>query len=494
MVSQKKLTWVVVGLIILLGMFLRLYRLQETVMFQGDQGRDAILVKNLIINGNIPLLGPVTSVGNMYLGPFYYYFMAPWLRLTYPNPIGPAYGVALVSILTLPLVYIFGKKMMGVKASIAALLLFSLTDPLILYSRFSWNPNLAPTVSLVIIWCLYKMLHDHKPVYLIYTSIAFSLLTQLHYLALTMGLVIALLTAYGFMVFRNERRAIIKYALLGLFIYLISWTPLIVFDWSHQGLIHKGFVNFFNSNEQHIQPAIKILTTIKEVEGRALMLMSQMFGSQIYWLDRVMVYGSLLLVIYWWKIKLWSMQRDTGFLIVFVGLLVTVTSVAFYRGTIFDHYLLFALPMAIYYWGFILGKIWEVNRIAKLAVMGVLGLFCGYNLSHATTFTPAAPSINNFKMISDTIYPQLKNMPYNLTLLSESNDYKGMNYRYFLNTTSHPPLSPDDYTTLKQLVVIDEIHTNNPLAVNIFEIKAPGLTKLKNYYSVPNGPDIYIYE
>src|SRR4030042_6610505 len=105
MVKQKKITTSLVIGIILVGAFLRLYRLPETVMFQGDQGRDAIVVKRLIKNADWVLLGPVTSVGNMYLGPFYYYFMAPWLWLTYPNPIGPAYGVALVSILTLPLLY-----------------------------------------------------------------------------------------------------------------------------------------------------------------------------------------------------------------------------------------------------------------------------------------------------------------------------------------------------------------------------------------------------
>ena len=69
-------------LILAVAIFLRFYNLKNTMMFQGDQGRDAMVVANIFKNLDPVFIGPVTSIGNMYLGPFYYYFMLPFLFLS----------------------------------------------------------------------------------------------------------------------------------------------------------------------------------------------------------------------------------------------------------------------------------------------------------------------------------------------------------------------------------------------------------------------------
>src|SRR5690606_24275698 len=82
--------------IVVVGAGLRLYNLPHTAQFLGDQGRDALIVSRIFKEGDLVFIGPVTSVGNMYLGPLYYYFMLPFLWLSYPSPLGPAYGVAIL--------------------------------------------------------------------------------------------------------------------------------------------------------------------------------------------------------------------------------------------------------------------------------------------------------------------------------------------------------------------------------------------------------------
>ena len=49
--------------------------------FLGAEGRDVIIVRTLLVKADPILIGPGTSVGGMYLGPLYYYFMAPFLLL-----------------------------------------------------------------------------------------------------------------------------------------------------------------------------------------------------------------------------------------------------------------------------------------------------------------------------------------------------------------------------------------------------------------------------
>ena len=183
---RKHFTWpelFSLSIIISVGSFLRLYRIPETLQFLGDQGRDAIVVKE-ILQGDFTLLGPVTSVGNMYLGPFYYYFMAPFSALTYPNPIGPAYGVALMGILTIVLVYYFVRKIFDRNTAIVSALVYAAMNQAVFFSRFSWNPNIAPIFGLIIFYSIYKTLEEKNYKYLVLAYFSFGLIIQLHYLAL----------------------------------------------------------------------------------------------------------------------------------------------------------------------------------------------------------------------------------------------------------------------------------------------------------------------
>src|SRR3989304_699109 len=85
--------WILISSLII-GVFLLFYRLENFVTFLGDQGRDAIVVKRILTGEHLPAIGAPTSVGQVYLGPFYYYFITPWLALFNFDPAGLAFGVA----------------------------------------------------------------------------------------------------------------------------------------------------------------------------------------------------------------------------------------------------------------------------------------------------------------------------------------------------------------------------------------------------------------
>ena len=73
------------------AVFLRFYRLEELATFLGDQGRDAIILKRIIAFEHFPAIGAPSSLGQIYLGPFYYYLTAPFLLLFNFNPVGPVF-------------------------------------------------------------------------------------------------------------------------------------------------------------------------------------------------------------------------------------------------------------------------------------------------------------------------------------------------------------------------------------------------------------------
>ena len=70
---------VLIVLILLLAAYLRLYNISGYMTFLGDEGRDVLVVKRMIVDHKWTLLGPTASVGGFFLGPIYYYFMLPFL-------------------------------------------------------------------------------------------------------------------------------------------------------------------------------------------------------------------------------------------------------------------------------------------------------------------------------------------------------------------------------------------------------------------------------
>src|SRR3990167_9969440 len=132
-IQNSKVKIILLG-ILALAAALRLYRIGDYMNFLGDEGRDALVVYN-ILHGKLTLLGPTSSVGGFFLGPIYYYFMAPFLLLFNYNPVGPAVMVALIGIATTYLLYKICEIFFNRKVAIFAALLYSISPLIFSYSR-----------------------------------------------------------------------------------------------------------------------------------------------------------------------------------------------------------------------------------------------------------------------------------------------------------------------------------------------------------------------
>src|SRR6185437_4154896 len=184
-------------LILLLAAFLRLYRIQDYMTFLGDEGRDVLVVWN-ILHGHPTLLGPTASVGGFFLGPIYYYFMTPFLWLFNYNPVGPAVMVALCGIATVWLVFFVARAFFSTKAALIAASLYAVSPLVIAYSRSSWNPNLLPFFSLLTLYFVYKGIKNNNFWDFLFSGISIGIALQLHYLTTFLGVVVISFSLIGF--------------------------------------------------------------------------------------------------------------------------------------------------------------------------------------------------------------------------------------------------------------------------------------------------------
>jgi len=156
-IKENRFEFFLLVSILLVSSYLRLYRISEYMTFLGDEGRDVIVVRRLLVDLDLILVGPGTSIGNMYLGPLYYYLMAPFLLIANFSPVGPAMMIALLGIATTFFVWKVSREWFGGLAAIVASTLYTVSPVVINYSRSSWNPNIMPFFALLSIYSIWKV-------------------------------------------------------------------------------------------------------------------------------------------------------------------------------------------------------------------------------------------------------------------------------------------------------------------------------------------------
>ncbi len=216
--------------------------------FLSDQGRDAIIVKRIVTFEHWPAIGAPTSVGHIFLGPFYYYLIAPFLFFSRLDPVGMAVGMAVISLIGLLLCYLIVLKEFGRAVANTFLGLAVFSAVLVEYSRFSWNPNPLPYFAFIALYTWHRALINHSMKWAILSGSVFALALQLHYLANLLAPTMIIM--YLFTLLRSKKR---KKHLLTLLCYLLGVvvfsSPLILFDLKHGFLNSKSFLALFSKTE-----------------------------------------------------------------------------------------------------------------------------------------------------------------------------------------------------------------------------------------------------
>lgn len=494
----KRQWWVVA--VVCAAAFLRFYNLEDSVQFLGDQGRDALVVSKIFRQSDPVFIGPVTSVGNMYLGPFYYYFMLPFLWLTYPSPMGPVYAVAFIGVLTVFLVYKLGKEIVGEKAALIAMTLFAFSSAAVAQARFSWNPNLAPFFSIVMVWAVYRA-YKQSAWYWILVALCSALLVQLHYvtlLAVAAAGSIALLQALN--VFGKKstdlkvKRTFVLATVVSLAVVALTVVPLVLFDSKHGWLNYQAFLKMFQSEDNftHISQSGRLVTALFEMHGRSMHIMAETIIGKQRGLNTLFV-----ILLAWLSIRLLLQKKKRtlvfGQTLILWFVFVGIVGTAFYQHTVFDHYIAYLFPLSSLMLGFLAVKLLKFRVVGPL----ITGIFVFMFIQWNSTRYPigdASWKLSDISRTSDTIAARVKpGEKYNIVLLSETGDIDAQNYRYFLTATDTPPVEIEQRGEVETLFIINEDRVL-PKVVDspIYEIVVFPNKQPSEVYEVLNGPEITV--
>ncbi len=484
------------GLILLSAIFLRFYNLENSLMFQGDQGRDAMVVSSIFKDLDPVFIGPVTSIGNMYLGPFYYYFMLPFLFLSYPSPMGPVYGVAAVSVLTVFLFFKIVEKIFKSKTAYLATIFFTFSAGVVNLARFSWNPNLAPFFSLLMFYFTYLAWQKNSK-YWILTALCFGILIQLHYVTLLAlsgaGLVLLI------QIFEKDKnkQKLLKHVLLAISVFILTLAPLMLFDYKHDFLNAKSFANIFTKEEsfnlekkasrQKTSVVYKFFTLdLKDKASKIIFEPS--FGVNKF--NHPFLFFALLISLIYLVRKKFKLEK--GEIVLLAFLLPGIVGVSLYQHQVYEHYIAYLFPFVYIFYGLFFAKF--KNKWLMLAMLLPFLTFYIFNNWSRYNLKDNGWKLSDLEKTSQAIYQRvLPGEKYNIVLLSESKDLYGMNYRYFLSTKENEPVKIEDHHLAQKLFIINEEKVEkNVLDSLIYEIVVFPSKNVTEVFQIENGPEITV--
>jgi hypothetical protein len=186
----------VLAALLLLAAGLRFVALPERGQWDADQGRDLLVLRSLVVDGVMPLVGPVTSVGGLHHGAAYFYLLAPVAALGGLDPGVIVMLFAVAGVATVGLVWWLARSVGGPMAGLVAGLLVAVSPTAIAASVTIWNPNLVAPAAALALATAWRAWTSRRPRWWVLAVAATGLTVQLHVVAAVLAVpVVGLLIA-----------------------------------------------------------------------------------------------------------------------------------------------------------------------------------------------------------------------------------------------------------------------------------------------------------
>ncbi len=478
---------IIILIVIAVGAFLRLYKIDQFMTFLGDEGRDVIIVRRLLVYGDPILIGPGTSIGNMYLGPLYYYMMAPALLLANFSPVGPAVQIALLGVVTILIIWWMGREWFGKYAGLIAAVLYAISPTVITFSRSSWNPNIMPFFALIFIYSIWRVWQKHEYKWLVVLGTSFAFALQSHYLALLLGptaAIFLLLTLKDIWPLKEEVRMFFKNGLIGAAILIVLMSPLAIFDARHDWRNTNALVKFFGERQTTVSAKPwnalpKTYPLFEKINTRLLTATNKTYGKYIS------LFMVISLVYFGWQsYKLKKKSFKSGDYILFCWFLFALVGLGLYKQEIYDHYYGFFFPVPFLIIGAISQKL--ISKSKLFVSVLILALVVINLASNPLRYSPNR-QLQRSEVVADKILSESAGKPFDLAVLAERNYEDG--YRYFLEVNGATVLHADQWdksTIADTLFVVCEMEKNkcDPTHSPKAEVANFGWSKIDNEWDI----------
>lgn len=235
---NKTQFWLLVS-ILLISLFFRSYRAVERFEFAHDGDLYSWIIKDIVINHHLRLIGQETSAPGIYIGPYFYYLLVPFFILTHMDPVGTLIFALLLSLATTISYYFVFSRIFKIEVGLIGAFLYAVALTTVFSDRW-----VVPTIttSLWSIWYFYTLMLLVRGKFYVFwlLGILIGLIWHIH-IAL-----IPTLLAIPVAIFFSKKLPDFKQISLFLISLFLTSIPLILFEFKHNFIQSISFISNFS--------------------------------------------------------------------------------------------------------------------------------------------------------------------------------------------------------------------------------------------------------
>lgn len=478
-------------LILLLSTLLRLLTVSNLLVFSPDEAYQTYLAQTLIKNFHIIWIGMSAGSFDLFLGPFWIYFIYPFLWIFSGDPVILGYIGGILGVITTFLIYLIGKKSFSEKVGLLASLLYAISPLLIYYDQKPY-PN---GISILSVLMLFSMLMTKfSKWWWVLFAASYGLVFHVH-LSLIPVIFVAI-----YWVISNRKTLSKKVTTVSILVFLMVVSPLIAFDFLHDfsnvstPLRILKNSSEFSSNHNHFG-------TLFESMGRVIYLNpNSNSADEILWpcdsasittrttpIWIISLLSMLTLLYFMIKKENWKDKNRRLLILLSFVFLIPFTVLGIINPV--EYYLVGFFPIFFLMLGILVdglkksAKIWAYTFIGIIVLMGIYTVISAkgeYGLS------------TKKKLIAE-VMNVLGNDPYELDEMGDCHRYGG--WRYLFSVYGRKPEKSSEDKSFGWLYPDELSNRETKYSVIIKETRAPSELEPGYKYMIDEGGfSAYIFE
>ena len=416
----KKTHLILLGFIFLVGIWFRTSgTLQGNFAFTYDQGRDFLVLKDLVSSHKLSLIGPTTGIDGVFHGVWWYWLTAPLFLFTSGNVQNAILLFNIISATPIILAFWLGKQ---IKNETLGLLLAGLVAAIPYFISTSaqfWNPNVLP--GLVLLFYLLLSLKISQ------IGKAFGVglvLGAIFEFAVGSGALVIIAVILGFGILKtkvNLRQAV--FAAGGFTFWLM---PRLIFEARHDFIQLNSFIKYITAENSTY--SIQLVPNIISRLHTFWSMFKNSYGMNSWLLGWALV-G---LILFYFIIRIRQLKWSKIPYVVYLSMilpLIMMFEAVLYPGILWDYYLIAWPTLLLPFMGWLMWDLIHVNKFlggALLLTIAIIGFWPGKFL--IKDWAGDASVYKNQIQVVERIYTDAAGQKYNLEVFSPSViDY---NYQY----------------------------------------------------------------
>lgn len=357
--------------ILALALYLRFhgYETDPTRFFGWDQARDAWKIRD-IIQGQLVLDGPKTGIGNLHLGPLYFYLVAPFYLITKLDPVGSIYFLIFANIVNFFTLFVVTKKLFSLKAALFAVFLFAVSNYIIKQSMIPWNVSLVPAASTLIFYSIYRIKTQGKMYWYVILGGLMGFFFHLHFTAVFLPAIV-ILSLFPY----NKKFKTLFPLILSFLIASIFLIPTLLFNYQHSQGEYYRYTDFITHYTHGFHGRFFMTRLVESFVQFRLITFFPLISSVLQFIIPAAFFG----LIFFEKDKKTKLLG----LLMLPWFIVPLIAFTVYAGPVSDYYYYFQMPLVIFI--IIYLQIQILKKFPKLLYL-LIALWVVYAISNTQEF------------------------------------------------------------------------------------------------------------